>query len=69
MLLGLNIQSLNQVSNLSNRVLVLRIYQNQPYLSYMKFWFGTGFGSIGLKSGLVNLQRAGTTRCTFGFGS
>ena len=44
-------------------------YQNQPHSGYMKIRFGTGSGSIGFGSGLVNLQRTSTTRCTFGFGS
>ena len=35
----------------------------------MKIWFGTGSGFIRFGLGLVNLQRTGTTRCTFGFGS
>ena len=52
-----------------NRVSVFRVYQNQPHSGYMKIRFGTGSGSIGFGSGLVNLQRTGTTRCTFGFGS
>ena len=36
---------------------------------YMKVWFGTGSGSIGFNSSLINIQRTGTTRCIFGFGS
>ena len=66
-MLDLGIRGPNRVSVLSNRVLVFRVYQNQPYSDYMKVRFETGPGSIGF--GLVNLQRTGTTQYTFGFGS
>ncbi|CAN7072172.1 unnamed protein product, partial [Brassica oleracea var. botrytis] len=52
-----------------NRVSVFRVYKNQSHSGYMKIRFGTGSDSIGFGSGLVNLQRTGTTRCTFGSGS
>ena len=72
--LGMGIRGPNRVSVLSIRVSVFRVsvfrvYQNQPHSGYMKVWFGTGSGSIGFGSGLVNLQRTGITHCTFGFGS
>ncbi|CDY35635.1 BnaC01g21570D, partial [Brassica napus] len=52
-----------------NRVSVFRVYKNQSHSGYMKIRFGTGSDSIGFGSGLVNLQRTGTTRCTFWSGS
>ena len=67
--IGLSIRDPNRVSVLFNRVLVFQVYKNQLYSGYMKVRFGTGLGSAGFESGLVNLQRTGTTRCTFGFGS
>ena len=66
-LVGLGIWGPNRVSVLSNRVSVFRVYQNQPHSDYIKIRFGTGSDFIGFGSGLVNLQRTGTTRCTFGF--
>ena len=64
--LGSDIQNLSRILVLSNRVLVFWVYQNQSHSDYMKVRFGTGLGSIGFSSGLVNLQRTGTTRCIFG---
>ena len=66
---GVGIRDPNRVSVLSIRVLVFRVYQNQPHSNYIKVRFGTGSGSIGFGSGLVNLQKTGITHCTFGFGS
>lgn len=59
----------NRVSVLSNRILVFQVYQNQPHLGHMKYRFGIGSSSIEFGSGLVNIQRTGTTRCTFRFWS
>jgi len=68
-LVGMGIRGPNRFSVLSIRVLVFRVYQNQPHLGYIIVRFGTGSGSIGFRSRLVNLQRTGIIHCTFGFRS
>ena len=45
----MGIRGPNRISVLSIRILVFRVYQNQPHSGYMKVWFGTGSGSLGFK--------------------